>query len=81
MELRALYIIYSVYECVKYQNIPVEVVVADAVAVAVAVAELLVGFSISPIFALFAANINSFFLSAISLLTRKAALRVSPHIS
>jgi hypothetical protein len=66
-------------------EVDVEVAVVEAVVVAVAVAvaeaELLADGSISPIFALFAAKINSFFLSAISLLTRKAALSVSLHIS
>ena len=61
--------------------VDVAVVEAVAVAVAVAVAELLADGSISPIFARFAAKINSFFLSAISLFTRKAALSVSLHIS
>ena len=54
---------------------------AVAVAVAVAVDLPPVDGSISPIFALLAAKIASFFLSAISLLTLSAAFRVSPHIS
>ena len=62
-------------------EVAVDVAVVEAVAVAVAVAELLADGSISPIFARFAAKINSFFLSAISLFTRKAALSVSLHIS
>ena len=63
-------------------EVAVAVVVAVVVeAVAVAVAELLADGSMSPIFARFAAKINSFFLSAISLLTRNAALSVSLHIS
>lgn len=61
-------------------EVAVAVVVA-VVVVAVAVAELLADGSMSPIFARFAAKINSFFLSAISLLTRNAALSVSLHIS
>lgn len=62
-------------------EVAVDVAVVEAAAVAVAVAELLADGSMSPIFARFAAKINSFFLSAISLLTRNAALSVSLHIS
>ena len=54
---------------------------STAVAVAVAVDLPPVDGSISPIFALLAAKIASFFLSAISLLTLSAAFSVSPHIS